>query len=425
MSDQYNLSSVMIVKRKPRRLPSIRRHLVRAFFILLAVTGLTAAFVWMYSNPNDAIAIGEVGLDPVPLPAEVNALDGAEGTLPDLLTDVPAGANPTETLTPVGTTDALGNPVGGARQSSLAGGETTRPVVIAGSTTPSASNGPKTILIDGQPIDGSIVRSPLLRAPLPGLTRPTPYGNAPKPAADGRKAVTAYARPFSPVAGKNTIAIIVGGLGIDRAVTYRAINELPPEVTLSFAAHARGLQSWINQARSAGHEVIIELPMEYEGFDASEPGADHALKTDISAGKNIRNLDWLMSQATGYFAVMNYNGDILTKRADILAPIFTHLSDAGLGFVFDGSNSAATLPALAGSVGLPYKQAYTLLDTIDEPSAVQTEFLRLEAQATSGRTPIGVGFAYSGTIDQIKIWAAEAASKNLQLAPASYALNRG
>lgn len=425
MSDEYNLGSVMIVRRKPRKLPSLRRHLLRALLILIAIVGVSSALVWMYSNPNDAVAVGEVGLDPVPLPVEFDNLDGAAGTLPDLLPDVPDGTNPTErsgeSLTPVGTVDALGNPIGGARESSLAGGET-RPVVT---TVPRQSNGPKTILIDGQPIDGTIIRSPLLRAPLPGLSRPTPFGQAPKPASDGRKAVTAYARPFSPSTGKNTVAIIVGGLGIDRAMTARAINELPPEVTLSFAAHSQGLQDWINKARSAGHEVLLELPMEYEGFNSSEPGADHALKTTNTASRNIRNLDWLMSQGAGYFAVMNYNGDVLTQRADVLAPIFTHLADAGLGFIFDGSNSASTLPALAGSAGLPYKQAYTLLDTINEPAAIETEFLRLEAQATSGRTPMGVGFGYGGTIDQIKIWAAGMNEKDLQLAPASYALNRG
>ncbi len=426
MQDQYNLSSVMIIKRKPRKLPSLRRHLLRALIITSIIAGIIFFVTKMLSNPQDAIAKGYVGVDPVPLPPSSDTLDGAAGALPDLLmSDVPLGSNPTESQRVRNNVDALGNPIngsGGTTEDNLAGSQ---PLTLPANTTVPQTRGPKTILIDGKPLDGSApVSSPLLRAPLPGLSRPSPFGPIPQPAADGRKPVTAYARPFSPISGKNTVSLIVGGLGIDNAVTLRAINELPPEVTLSFAAHADGLQSWINQARSSGHEVLIELPMESQNFDASEPGADHTLKTDVSASRNIRNLDWLLSRAQGYFAVTNYNGDVLTKRADILAPIFTHLSDAGLGLIFDGSNAAQTLPALSASIGLPYTQAYTLIDNINESSAIKTEFLRLEAQATTGRTPIGFGFAYAGTIDQIKSWVSDHADKNLQLAPASYALSR-
>lgn len=426
MQDQYNLGSVKVVKRQQNKLPSIREHLLRALIIFLVAIVAFIALTKVFSNPDDAIAIGEVGLDPVPLPESVDTLDGPEGALPDLLQgDFPEGSNPTETyrterLNPVTGLDALGNPVGGGRPDIIAG---EAPKVVT-KATPRPSTAPKTILINGRPMGEQMVRSPLRHAPIAGLSRPSPFGPVPKPAKDGRKAVTSYARPFSPASGKHTVALIVGGLGIDPTITERAITELPPDVTLSFAAHASGLQKWIKKARDNGHEVILELPMESKTFDPTEPGADHALKTDVSASRNIRNLDWLMSRGLGYFAVINYNGDALTQRADVLAPIFTHLSDAGLGFIFDGSNSAPTLSALAASVDLPFKQAHTLLDTINSPSAIQTEFIRLEAQATSGRTPIGVGFAYGTTIDQIKLWLAGHADKNLQLAPASYALNR-
>ena len=60
------------------------------------------------------------------------------------------------------------------------------------------------------------------------------------------------------------MSLVLGGLGINYTHTRSAIDELPPEVTLSFAPHASGLQTWINRAREAGHEVLIELPLEPE-----------------------------------------------------------------------------------------------------------------------------------------------------------------
>ena len=415
MQDSHNHSSVMVVKRDRRKLPSIRRHALTALICILAFTGLAYAGFVTLSNPNDAVASGEVGLDPVPLPPSSDSLNGQSDSLPDLLAGVvPSGQNPTQSGPR--RFDALGNPIGQSSDIGLAGAEK-KPARPAPSIS---SSGPRTILIDGKPIDGAYRSSPLVRAPLSHITRSGPFGRVPTPAADGRKAITSYARPFTPTAGKNTVSIVIGGLGIDRAITKRAIYELPPEVTLSFAAHTPGLQNWINQARSQGHEILLELPMESENFDPNEAGADHALKVIPSAGRNIRNLDWLMSRGLGYFAVTNYNGDKLLTRADNMAPILAHLSDAGLGFIFDGSISAPSLPALAQSANLPFEQAYALIDATPETSHIETQLIRLEAQASSGEGPIGVGFAYPATLDAVKIWLDTLPSKSLQIAPASH-----
>lgn len=417
--DQYNLSSVMVVKRAPRKLPSVRRHILRAIAVLVLVLGVGAALVFLLSDPSDAIAKGEVRLDPVPLPPASDSLDGTSEALPDLLEGiVPDGENPTENL------DALGNPI--RSPDAMVGPETSdrRPVTPPPvRPTPTDRPGPKTILIDGRPIDGTPVASPLVKAPIANLSRVSPFGRIPKPGPNGERAVKAYARPFTPPATKSKISLIIGGLGIDRTLTRRIINETPPEVTLSFAAHTPGLQNWIDQARAKGHEVLLELPMESQDFNPAEPGAENTLQTSVSAGRNIRSLDWHMSRGQGYFAVTNYNGDKLVTRTDALAPILAHLSDAGLGFIYDGSASAPTLPVLSASANLPYTQAFTLIDGTPQVTAVEIELRRLEARASSGLTPIGVGFAYASTLDLVKSWVQTLPEKDIVLAPASYVLN--
>ncbi len=80
-------------------------------------------------------------------------------------------------------------------------------------------------------------------------------------ASNGQTALKAYNRPFKPVAGQKYIALIIGGLGLNVNITQRAIDDLPPEISLSFAAQTTDLQTWINKARAKGHEVLIELPM--------------------------------------------------------------------------------------------------------------------------------------------------------------------
>ena len=121
---------------------------------------------------------------------------------------------------------------------------------------------------------------------------------------DGRRPSTAYARSFEAEPGTPVIAVIVGGLGVSESLTEAAIESLPPEITLSFVPYARDLQAWMNRARAAGHEVMIELPMEPFDYPNNDPGP-HTLLADASETENMRRLHWLLSRASGYFGVTN------------------------------------------------------------------------------------------------------------------------
>ena len=419
MQDSYELSSVMVVRRTARKLPSLSRNILRALLVLALVPLCVYATYKLSGNPTDAVATGEVAIEPVPLPPVADSLNGNSEALPDLLEgEVPENVNPTEIL------DALGNPVKKDPSDGLVGGNTgtTQGTMIPQPTV----SGPKTILIDGKPLgqDTPFTASPLPRAPISGLSRPGSAGPIPAIASDGRKPVTAYARPYAPNPPTNTVSLVIGGLGIDAAMTRRIIAETPPEVTLSFAAHSSGLQSWIDQARAFGHEVLIELPMESENFNAGDPAETHTLRASGDPARNIRSLDWLMSRAQGYYGVTNYNGDVLLKRSDALSPILAHLSNSGLGFVFDGSSSAASLPTLAQSADIPFASAYNLLDLETSSPAIQAELDRLTKRAQAGFSPIGVGFAFPQTLDAVKAWALSLEGQGLELAPVSSQLSQ-
>ncbi len=417
MDESYNFNSVRVIRRAPRQLPSFWRHLRRAVIVLIVTVSGIFALLHILGNPGDAIAIGEVKVEPLPQPLPSDHLANDTGNLPDLYEgEIPDDVNPTERL------DALGNPRSAIPNSDLVGGNDIAP---PGSGTIPITAGPRTILIDGKPIGGGsfVPEAGLPRAPLPGLTRQSPFGKVPAIASDGRKAVTSYARPYTPNANKKPVALIIGGLGIDPVLTQRVIHELPPNLTLSFAAHTQNLQTWINQARDYGHEVLIELPMEAQNHNPAEPGADKTLMADASAADNIRNLDYLLSRAQGFYAVTNYNGDRLLSRSDNMTPILTHLADSGLGFIYDGSLPAPSLPALASAAGLTMTKAYAVLDNDPSPTAIRQTLDTLKVQAGHTNPPIGIGFALPQTIDTVKIWLDTLDAAGLELAPASYVLS--
>ncbi len=395
------------VYRRRRKAVSLWRHGFGALTVILATALAIAAYVEFYGDANDAVPRQAVSLAPLPQAAATDNLYGNGERLPDLLgASVADGANPTEAIAHEQSqqVDALGNPIGGANDELIGG---------TPAATPKATTGEITI-------NGQAINTGLIKAPVQGLTRSSPYGLVPAKSADGRTAYSVYARPYTARAGEKTVSLIIGGLGINRTLTQRAINELPAEITLSFAAHAPKLQNQINAARAKGHEVLLELPMESEGFDPTEPGSNHALRVgSTTATQNMRNLDLLLSQASGYFAVTNYNGGLFLKRSDSVVPVLTVLSDAGVGFVFDGSSSAPSLATMAGLSKLPYQKAYSLIDENPDINSIRTELERISTLAKGGAAPVSVGFTYPQTINAVNAWVRTLKADGLTLAPAS------
>lgn len=262
---------------------------------------------------------------------------------------------------------------------------------------------------------------PLPRAPIAALTQPGPNGVLPIVASDGRNSVTAYARPFSGDAARPKIAIIVGGLGFNARQTTQAIDELPAEVTLSFAPYAANLQSWIDRARARGHEVMLELPMEPFDPQADDTGPQTLLAAADSTA-NIQRLENLLSRGAGYFAVTNYQGARFAASAQASAPIVQQLRRRGLAFISTGIGQRTALSVEAARAGLLTTAADRIIDARREADAIDEQLLNLEALALQNGNAIGAGFAYPVTMVQIASWSAQLRSRGYVLAPASTVL---
>jgi len=373
-------------RRTALALPSKGKHFALATTTLFLSLALPALAVIGLGNADDAYAGGSIALAPMAQPEPVAPLNNETLETPDLLAgDVPEGVNPTETIN----------------------------TEQAETTTVVSDTEPKRINI------APSVRA-LPKAPIAGLTRQSAFG--PVPSKSAGNSLVAYRRSFTPQPRKQPVSLIVGGLGVNRSLTQEAIQSLPADVTLSFAAHSVGLQDWVNTARADGHEVFIEIPMESANFNPAEPGADRALRISLPPAENGRRLDWMLSRAQGYAGVINFNGDSFLTRADIAAPFMDRLSQTGLGFLTDGAFETPSLSALAKSVRQPFKTGHGLIDPDPIPRVISARLSGLSDAAKSGTHPVGVGFVYPETLREVQNWIANLEAQNLQLAPASAAL---
>lgn len=374
-------------RRVAQTLPSRRKHLLLAACALLLGFSIPVAFVSVFGDPSDANSEGAQALAPLPQAVAVAPLDNESLETPDLLAgEIPKGANPTESI-----------------QS------------IAPAETPATDVTPQPKRIEIPQNTGA-----LPKAPIAGLTRQSRYG--PVPIKGSSSALTAYKRPFQRQAGKTPVSLIIGGLGVNNGLTQDAIEQLPADVTLSFAAHSVGLQGWIDKSRAAGHEVLLEIPMDSASFDPAEPGAEKTLLTTVVAAENGQRLDWMMSRAQGYAGLINFNGDIFLTRVDMATPYMEHLSKSGVGFFTDGAFDTPSLPGIAQSTGQPFKSGNGLIDPHPVRRVIAARLSSLSQTAKSGSHPVGVGFVYPETLTEVKSWIATLEEQNLQLAPATSAL---
>lgn len=264
--------------------------------------------------------------------------------------------------------------------------------------------------------------SPLPRAPIAGMTEPGPNGVLPIIAANGRTPAQAYARPFTPVQGRPMIAVVIGGLGFNARATTQAIDELPAEVTLSFVPYASDLQGWIDRARARGHEVLIELPMEPFDPDADDTGPQTLLAA-ATPQQNTQRLEQLLSRASGYFGVTNYQGARFATSAQASGPVVQQLRRRGLVFLSSGIGQRTALSVEAQRAGLPSTAADRIIDARREADAIDDQLLNLEALALQNQSAVGAGFAYPVTMEQVGRWARDVETRGYELAPASAVLN--
>src|SRR5205085_1494179 len=103
--------------------------------------------------------------------------------------------------------------------------------------------------------------APVLDAALRGATRPAgpipaaepalleagPYGRLPRIGPDGRTSIRAYGRPFDRQDPRPRVGLVIGGLGMNAAVTEEAIRRLPGPVTLAFSPYAPQVELLLQQ----------------------------------------------------------------------------------------------------------------------------------------------------------------------------------
>jgi len=263
--------------------------------------------------------------------------------------------------------------------------------------------------------EGRLVLSP---APDPMLIEQGQNGPLPKIAADGAQAWHVYAHPFPPTDARPRIAILISGLGMSKETSEQAIQRLPDAVSLALAPDGVELQNLSAVARAAGHEILLELPMEPYDYPENDPGP-HALLTTLSAEENTVRLEWLLSRFAGYIGVINFQGGKFVTSETALGPVMAELKGRGLMIVDDQAAKQNRVADLAGRIEIPVATANVRIDDVADAAQIDARLAELEQLARENGYAAGVGISYPITIERVIKWAATLEAKGIALAPIS------
>jgi hypothetical protein len=262
---------------------------------------------------------------------------------------------------------------------------------------------------------------PLRRAPIKEVTEETPAGPLPRISDRGRKPFNVYSQvtPLSVSTSRRPkIAILLGGMGLNAKLTKKAIDELPGDITLGFAPYGDNLQEQVNRARAAGHEIMLQVPMEPVGYPGANPGPK-TLLSDSPPAENLEALRWHMSRFAGYSGITNYMGARLLVTEQAMKPVMAELRARGLVYLEDATVNLTLSPKVVQEVKLPMQRASIVIDGEPTAAAIGEALERLEREAIRNGTAIGTGSGLGVTIETVAEWAKTLQEKGILLVPVS------
>ncbi|MGD1880062.1 MAG: divergent polysaccharide deacetylase family protein [Kiloniellaceae bacterium] len=221
----------------------------------------------------------------------------------------------------------------------------------------------------------------------------------------------------APSGGKPMIAIVLDDVGVNRRGAKNAIA-LPGPLTLSFMTYADGLAKMTAEARQAGHELLLHVPMQPMS-GTMDPGPN-VLRDDLPRAELLQRLGWDLSRFDGFVGINNHMGSRFTASAEGMALVMRELKARGLLFLDSLTAANSVAGRQAAEHGVPYAVRDVFLDNApDDLAAIHRQLSILEQTARERGYAIGIGHPHDGTVTALTQWIPEMQKRGFALVPIS------
>lgn len=253
--------------------------------------------------------------------------------------------------------------------------------------------------------------APSHAAPHPAAL-PTPGRTSADPAPWRRNAVAVPSAP----AGTPRIAIVIDDLGPNSRGSH-AVIALPPPLTLAILPYAGEAARMADQARRAGHEVLVHMPM--EPVAASVDPGPGALRVALPADALRHRIADGLDRIAGHVGLNNHMGSRFTADPRAMAMLMDEVSRRGLLFLDSRTTVETVAEMQARARGVPFVARDVFLDNDQSADKVEAQLVETERVARRKGFAVAIGHPHAGTRDALAAWLPQARRRGIQLVPIS------
>jgi len=212
-------------------------------------------------------------------------------------------------------------------------------------------------------------------------------------------------------------AIVIDDMG-EKLETTQHLLALPYPLTFSVLPHLPASQETAREARRAGHEVMLHLPMEPEAGSLASPGegeihvgmtrldVEHVIDSDLAS----------VPQAAG---VNNHMGSRATADPRLMAAVMKSLSARHLFFVDSRTTAASVAFEAARQQGLPTFYRSVFLDDTQSVSYTLGQLRDFRRVLEYQGAALAIGHPHPTTIAALAKFLPEILDDDVELEPAS------
>ena len=208
------------------------------------------------------------------------------------------------------------------------------------------------------------------------------------------------------------LALIIDDVGLAAAPTRAAIA-LPAEVTLSFLPYGVSAPSLAAEARRAGHEIMLHMPMEPIGRGNPGPQALFVGMPRATLGLRTKKA---LGRFDGLVGVNNHMGSRLTQNEQAVLGFLKPVAERGLIFVDSRTSDRSVAAGVSRSLGVQTAERDVFLDHLSQTRAqVEAQLRRAEEIARWRGTALAIGHPRPQTLAAIKAWWPGAKARGIRL----------
>jgi hypothetical protein len=171
----------------------------------------------------------------------------------------------------------------------------------------------------------------------------------------------AYSRRYAPEGPAARVGLLMINVGANEALMQRAIDELPPEVSLAFLPGTPDLVRWMGLAHRHGHESYLMLPVE-DPAGTVERGI-RPIEASADAAENTGRLRAAMARGEGYVGLVMPAPGPVSQQEAVARPLVKEIADRGLALIeITPPTATSAMSQLTVELGVGYARSSTVLD---------------------------------------------------------------